>query len=109
MPTTYKVLGQQALAATTNTDVYTVPASTSAVISTITVANRANTATTFRLAIRPAGAAIANQHYIAYDVPLAANDTTNLTLGITLATTDVITAYAGSANVSVGVFGSQIS
>lgn len=109
MPTIYKVLGQSALAATTNTDVYTVPASTSAVISTITVANRAATATTFRLAIRPAGAAIANQHYIAFDVPLAANDTTNLTLGITLAATDVITAYAGSANVSVGVFGSQIS
>lgn len=109
MPTIYRVLGQSALAATTNTDVYTVPASTSAVISTITVANRAATATTFRLAIRPAGAAIANQHYIAFDVPLAANDTTNLTLGITLAATDVITAYAGSANVSVGVFGSQIS
>lgn len=109
MPTIYKVLGQSALAATTNTDVYTVPASNSAVISTITVANRAATATTFRLAIRPAGAGISNQHYIAYDVPLAANDTTNLTLGITLAATDVVTAYAGSANVSVGVFGSQIS
>jgi glucose-6-phosphate dehydrogenase assembly protein OpcA len=109
MPTIYRVLGQSALAATTNTDVYTVPTSTSAVVSTITVANRAATATTFRLAIRPAGAAIANQHYIAFDVPLAANDTTNLTLGITLAATDVITAYAGSANVSVGVFGSQIS
>lgn len=109
MPTVYRVLGQSALAATTNTDVYTVPSGTAAVVSTICVANRAGTATTFRIAIRPSGAAIANQHYIAFDVPLAANDTTNLTLGITLAATDVITAFAGSANVSVGVFGSQIS
>lgn len=109
MPTTYKVLGQAALSATTNTDVYTVPASTSAVVSTISVCNRANTATTFRIAIRPAGATLANQHYIAYDVALAANDTTNLTLGISLATTDVVTIYAASANVSVSIFGSQIS
>lgn len=107
--TTYKVLGQSALAATTNTDVYTVPAATSAVVSTITVANRAATATTFRIAIRPAGAAIANQHYIAYDTALAANDSINLTLGITLATTDVVTVYAGSANCSVSIFGSQIA
>ena len=107
--TTYKVLGQSAPSATTNTDVYTVPAATQAVISTITVANRAATGTTYRIAIRPAGAAIANQHYIAYDSPVAANDAVNLTLGITLGATDVVTVYAGTANLSVSVFGSQIS
>lgn len=107
--TTYKVLAQSAPAATTNTDVYTVPAATQAVVSTISIANRASTATTFRIAVRPAGAAIANQHYIAYDVALAGSDATNLTLGITLGATDVITVYAGSANTSVSVFGSQIA
>jgi hypothetical protein len=107
--TTYKVLAQSAPAATTNTDVYTVPAATQAVVSTISIANRAATATTFRIAVRPTGTAIANQHYIAYDVALAGNDATNLTLGITLGATDVITVYAGSANTSVSVFGSQIA
>jgi hypothetical protein len=107
--TTYKVLAQSAPAATTNTDVYTVPASTSAVVSTVTVCNRAASAGTFRIAVRPAGAAIANQHYIAYDVAIAANDSTNLTLGITLATTDIVTVYCSSANMSVSIFGSQIS
>lgn len=107
--TIYKVLAQSAPAATTNTDVYTSPAATQSIISTITIANRAATATTFRLAIRPGGAAISNQHYIAYDVALAANDSVNLTLGITLAATDVVTIYAGSANTSVSVFGSQIA
>jgi hypothetical protein len=109
MPTIYKVLGQAAPAATTNTDVYTSPAATQSVVSTITIANRAATASTFRLAIRPLGAAIANQHYIAYDVPIAANDATNLTLGVTLAATDVVTVYCGTANFSVSVFGSQIT
>jgi glucose-6-phosphate dehydrogenase assembly protein OpcA len=110
MPTnTYKVLGQSAPSATTLTDVYTVPASRSTVLSTITVANRAATSAAYRIAIRPAGASIANQHYIAYDVVIAANDTTALTLGITLATTDVVSVYGSTANFSFNVFGSEIT
>ena len=109
MPTIYKVLGQSAPAATTNTNLYSVPAATSAVISTIVVANRSVAAVTYRIAIRPAGAAIANQHYIAYDVSVGAADSTTLTLGITLAATDVITVYASTANLSFSVFGSEIT
>jgi len=109
MPTTYKVLGQQATAATTDTTLYTVPASTSAVISTIVVANRASVGSTYRIAIRPAGATLDNQHYIAFDVAVAASDSTTLTLGITLAATDVITVRASSANLSFSAFGSEIT
>lgn len=105
----YKVLGQSAPSATTNTDIYTVGSGKQAVVSTITVCNRDTTSATYRIAIRPAGATIANQHYIAYDVTVGANDTTPLTLGISLDTADVITAYASSASVSFGVFGSEIS
>jgi hypothetical protein len=109
MPTIYKTLGQSAPSATTNTDLYTVPASTSAVVSTLVIANRVATAATFRIAIRPAGAAIANQHYIAFDVPVGASDSTTLTLGITLAATDVLTVYASTANISFNAFGSEIT
>jgi glucose-6-phosphate dehydrogenase assembly protein OpcA len=109
MPTVYKTLGQSAPAATTNTNLYTVPASTSAVVSTLVVANRATSAATFRIAIRPAGAAIANQHYIAYDSTVAANDSITLTLGISLATTDIITVYASTANLSFNAFGVEAS
>jgi len=109
MPTVYKVLGQSAPSATTATTLYTVPASTSAVVSTIVVANRDSTSATFRLAIRPAGATLANQHYVAYDCSVGANDSTALTLGITLATTDVITVYASSANLTFNAYGSEIS
>lgn len=109
MATTYKVLGQSAPSATTNTDVYTVPSATEAVISTITVANRANTAATYRIAIRPNAATIANQHYIAYDASVPANDTIALTLGLTIDAADVVTVYASSANLSFGIFGSEIA
>jgi len=109
MATSYKVLGQSAPSATTNTDVYTVPSDRESVISTIVIANREATAGTFRLAVRPNGAAIADQHYLAYDVPIAANDSTTLTLGLTLDATDVITFYASSANMSINVSGSEIS
>lgn len=109
MATNYKVLGQSAPNATTNTDVYTVPSATQAVVSTIVIANRAGTAGTFRIAIRPNGASIANEHYIAYDVPVSENDATNLTIGITLDAADVITVYCSSADMSVNIFGSEIS
>jgi glucose-6-phosphate dehydrogenase assembly protein OpcA len=109
MATVYKVLGQSAPGATTDTDLYTVPAATSAVVSTIVVANRAGTNATYRIAIRPAGATLANQHYLAYDVTVGANDSTTLTLGITLAATDIVTIYGSTTNLSFSVFGSEIT
>jgi len=109
MATVYKVLGQSAPSATTDTTLYTVPADTSAVISTIVVANRAGTSATYRIAIRPNGATLANQHYIAYDVTVSGSDSTTLTVGLTLAATDIITVYGSTANLSFSVFGSEIT
>lgn len=109
MATSYKVLGQVNPSATTATTLYTVPSSTQAVVSTIAVSNQAATSATFRIAIRPAGETLAAKHYIAYDSTVAANDSTMLTIGVTLATTDVITVYASSATVSFNAFGSEIA
>lgn len=108
MATTYKVLGQSAPSVTTNTDLYTVPALTSAVCSTLAICN-SGTSTTFRVAIRPAGAAIAAKHYIVYDNYVSQYDTVFLTLGVTLATTDVVTVYAGAATLSFSLFGSELT
>ena len=105
----YKVLAQSAPSATTATDVYTVPAATETVISTIIIANRAATAGTFRLSVRPNGGTQTNAMYCAYDVPVAANDSTTLTLGITLDAADVITVYCSSADMSINIFGTEIS
>ena len=109
MPTTYKVLGQVAPAAATATTLYTVPAATSTVISTLNVCNRASTTDTFRIAVRPAGATLANQHYIAFDTTVPANDSVNITAGISLAATDVITVQGATANLTFTVFGAEIT
>jgi hypothetical protein len=109
MASTYKVLAQSAPSATTNTDVYTVGSGKSAVVSTITVCNRAGTAATYRIAIRVAGSALSNEEYIIYDTQVPANDTISLTLGITLAATDVVTVYASTANLSFNLFGAEIA
>lgn len=109
MPTTYKVLGQSAPSAATATSLYTVPASTSTVVSTINIANRGSTATSFRIAVRPSGATLANQHYLAFDTNIASNDSIALTIGVSLAATDIITVYAGNANLTFSAFGAEIT
>lgn len=109
MANTYKVLGQVAPSATTATTAYTVPSATEAVLSTMVVCNRAASAGTYRIAIRPNGASLANTHYVAYDIAIGANDSTALTLGITLGDTDVVTVYASSADMTFSVFGSEIA
>lgn len=109
MATAYKVLGQSAPSATTATTLYTVPSSTSAVVSTLVVCNRSASDATYRIAVRPEGATLANSHYVAYDVTVGAGDSTTLTLGLTLATTDVVTVYASSADLTFSAFGSELS
>jgi hypothetical protein len=109
MATTYKVLGQSNPSATTATTLYTVPASTQTVVSTVTVCNQTSTAGTYRVAVRVAGAALGASQYVAYDVSLPGNATDTLTLGLTLGAADVVTVYASAATFSFNAFGSEIA
>lgn len=109
MATTYKVLGQASPTSNADTDLYTVPASTQAVISSIVICNRDSSNNTFRIAVRPAGAALANQHYISFDTDVPARDTISLSLGMSLGNTDVITINTMSGNVSYSLFGAEIA
>lgn len=104
-----KVLGQSNPSAATLTTLYTVPASTEAVGSTILVSNRSDVATSFRIAVRPAGAGISDEHYLYYDVPIGGNDTFAATVGITLEATDVVSVYATLATLSFNLFGQEFS
>lgn len=109
MATTYKVLGQLNPAATTATTLYTVPAATQAIISTLVITNQAASSATYRVAIRPAGATLDPKHYITYGATVPANDSTFLTLGISLGATDVVTVYASSATLSFNAYGTEIA
>jgi hypothetical protein len=109
MANAYKILGQSAPGATTETTLYTVPALTSTVCSSIVITNRGATQGTFRISLSKTGGATANKDYLYYDVTLAGNDTFIATIGITLATTDVVRVYAGNGNFSFNLFGTEIS
>lgn len=109
MADTLKVLAQSNPSATTLTDIYTVPASTSTSISSVVVANRSATATSFRLAVAPAGAANSNEHYLYYDQVIDGNSSFVITVGITMATTDVLRVYATLATLSFNVFGVEVA
>jgi glucose-6-phosphate dehydrogenase assembly protein OpcA len=109
MPAAYKVLGQSNPTANTDTTLYTVPAATSAVVSSITVCNTTSSAITYRVAVRIAGATLATAQYIAYDATVGANDTAILTLGLSLAATDIITIRSSATNVAFHAYGTEIT
>lgn len=107
-----KILGQSNPSATTVTTLYTVPSAKEAVISTISVANLTATAATFRLILQPSAdvsATILNKQYLAYDITLGASDSTVITIGLTLATGDVIKVYGSTANIAFQAFGDEAS
>lgn len=110
--TTYKILGQLAAASAVaaTESIYTVgtASGTQAVVSSVTVCNRGTASTTYRLAVRPNGTAVANSHYVVYDGTVPANDTITLTLGITMDANDILAAYAGNANLTFNAFGAEI-
>jgi hypothetical protein len=109
MATIYKILGQSSPLSTTETTLYTVPALTSVVCSSISICNRGTTQTSFRVSISQGGGPTANKDYLYYDVALAGNDTFIATIGISLAAADVIRVYSGNASLSFQLFGTEIS
>jgi hypothetical protein len=109
MANAYKILGQVKPAANTNTDLYTVPASTETVISSIIIANLDASDSAFSISLRPNNDPQADKHFIAKNVTVGASDSTTLTLGITLDALDVVTVSADSINLAFSVFGTEIS
>lgn len=106
MATAPKVLGQVAVAADTDTTLLTVATGKSVVISSLTVCNLGDWAT-YRIAVRPGGAALENKHYVVKDAGLGGQTTDTITLGIGLAAGDVVTVRA-SGPVAFGAFGAEV-
>lgn len=110
MPINYKVLGQAHPAGTADTTLYTVPAATQAIVSTLAISNVGGVPASARVYVRIAGATAAISNAILYDVPLAANSVAAFTLGLTLAATDVVTVRSSvGVTLTFQLFGSEIS
>jgi hypothetical protein len=108
MAMVYKILGQKSPAATTDFNLYTVSGSKQAIINCITVANRDANSATYRISVRPDGATLTTDHYLAYDVQVGSNLSVALNLGITLDTNDVLTVQSSSGLVTFNAYGVEI-
>ena len=100
MPTTVKALARTA-AATSSATLYTVPASTTAVITNIVVTNTAGTAATFTLSLD--GVALHTT------TAIGANSSIYIDLRQVLATTKTITGLASAVTVNFHISGVEIS
>lgn len=111
MPNTYKVTGQAAPAANTDTEVYKVPAAMQFVKSTLTICNRNTTGitATFRVAVVPKGETLGNKHYIYYETPIESRGLKPITLGITMNADDKLYVRASTGDLSFSLFGCEIS
>jgi hypothetical protein len=110
MAINYKVLGQAHPATTADTDLYTVPAATETIVSTLTITNVTASPASARVWARINGAATAHLNAILYDVPVAANSVAAFTLGITLDATDIVSVRVSTGNtLTFQLFGSEIS
>jgi len=100
MAVTSKVLARTA-AATSSTTLYTVPASTTAVITNIAVTNTAGSAGTFSLSL--------NSVALHTTTAIAANTTVYIDLRQVLATTQTITGLASATTINYHISGVEIS
>lgn len=111
MARTYKILGQINPSANVLTTLYTVPASNSSILSSITIANLnedVNSGGAFRIAVNTATAAVSNASYLAYGVNVPGRDTVTLTLGVTLNAGSIVSVNANSSLLAFSAFGTEI-
>jgi hypothetical protein len=108
MTTVYKVLGQLAPVANTATTLYTVPASNSAVCSSMTICNASGSNANVSVQVAVANAASSTSQNLVSNNTVVTGDTLFMTLGVTLAATDVVRVTSSMANVAFQVFGSEI-
>ena len=109
MAIVYKVLGQLKPGANTLADLYTVPGSTSAVLSSITVCNQTAANASYSIAIAPNGETANDKHFIVRGGVVPQADAVGITLGLTMDAADVVRCNTNTSNVSFNVFGSEVT
>lgn len=110
MAKAYKVAGQSAPAANTDTTLYTVPVNASFIASSLVFCNRSKVElSTLRIAIVPNGQTLSNEHYISYDEILDIRERKSMVLGFALASDDKVIVRSSTDNLSFTLFGVENS
>jgi len=89
---------------------YTVPASTEAIVSTITVTNVTGTDASFRIFVVEDGDSASTGNALAYDATITANSFTAFSLGVTLGSADALVVRSGTGSaVTFQAFGTELT
>jgi hypothetical protein len=89
---------------------YTVPALTETIVSTITISNTTSASAVGRVFVRVGGAAAGAANAIVFNTVFAGNSLTTLTLGLTMSAGDILTVQTQTENaLTFQAFGSEIS
>lgn len=107
---TYKNLGQSFPTTTAAQDVYTVPASTQAIVSSFAVSNQSTTASTsFTISHAVSGVAATTKQNFVTGVIIEARETKIFTIGAALAATDVIRFQVASTTLTLNIWGVELT
>jgi hypothetical protein len=114
MANTYKILGQVNPAANTQSNVYVVPAATSAVINSIQISNHLPTTNvSYSLIVMPSAnfsSPTSNgQYFIIRGSTIPGGDAATLTLSLSLPAGTIIAANTNYANLAFSAFGVEIT
>jgi len=108
----YKILGQVQTTANVLTTIYTVPASTNTVITTITICNQSANTVSVNVAANVSGSAVSTKNFIVSGYSLGAAETLVLEPRVSLNVGSIlsanITGANAASNVSINAFGVEI-
>ena len=104
----YKILGQVSPPSASWANLYTVPASAQAVLSTISICNTTSASSSFQIALQQNGEALGLKNYIAFNSAVPGYDTLFISIGATLGDTDQVSVYGYTASLAFNAFGTEI-
>ena len=110
MATNYKYSQIQGTASTgTYATLYTTPAATQAVISSLVITNQSSSSVTVRIGLDATAGTPSASEWLVYDAAIAGNDTVALTLGVTLDAAKFVRVSSSANTCNFTAFLSEIS
>lgn len=110
MATNYKYSQIQGTASTgTYATLYTTPAVTQAVISTIVICNTSGSTATYRIGLDATAGTPGASEWLVYDSVVAGNDSVCLTIGVCLEAEKFVRVSSSANTVTFSAFVSEIS
>ena len=109
MPQSYEILGQVSPTANTPSNVFVTGASSSAIVSTITLHNFSDSNTSYSLLVRPINEAESSKHFIIRGGILPARELITITGAVTMNSSAILAANTHGSSVSINAYGVEIT